>query len=126
RFSFHRRGHERRRRLGDGAALTLEAHVGDGVVLHLHPERELVAAQRIAPFDGAVGTLHLPEVSRLPVVLENDFLIERLGAHTNRASVMRSSSSRISSTSIVSSTSAANAYVSSRRARPRSIPRLLR
>src|SRR6185295_16724937 len=111
----------------DRTTFTLEADIRDGVAVQLHPQRERVATQRIAALDRSIGIGHLPEIARLPVVLEDDLLIEGVGlAHTNLWSVIRSKSKRIASTSMVSSTSAANAYVSSRRERDSLIPRLLR
>src|ERR1700712_2800303 len=102
-LSLDRRRHERRRRFRDGAALALEADVAHRLAVHLHPERQRIAAEGIAALDRSISVDHLPEIARLPVVLEDDFLIEGVGvAHTNRSSDMRSRFSRISLTSIVS------------------------
>src|SRR6185503_21195363 len=68
--------------LGDRAALGLERHVGDTVAVHLEPERELIATGWIARFDAPVRILDLPEIARLPVVVQDQFLVQRiLGGH---------------------------------------------
>ena len=41
----------------------------------------LVAAQRIAPLHHAIGVGNLAEVPRLPVVLEDQLLVQRVGGH---------------------------------------------
>ena len=50
----------------------------DAVALELEKERDLVAAERVASVHAPVGVLDLAEVSRLPVVIEDHFLVERL------------------------------------------------
>src|SRR5512142_2276055 len=77
-------GHQRGRCLGDGAPLSLEAHVDDGVVLELDPERQRVAAQRIPALNGATRIGHLSKVARLSIVLEDELLVEGFGGHDYR------------------------------------------
>src|SRR4029078_8222827 len=76
-LSFDRYRHERCGRLRDRAALSLEADVGDRVAVQLDPQRQRVAAERIPTLDLSIRVLHLPKISRLPVVLEDQFLVKR-------------------------------------------------
>src|SRR6185437_5813230 len=80
RLAFDGGSHERRRSFRDGAALALEADIVDRVAgtAELDPERERVAAERVATLDRAIGARHFPKVALLPVVLEDQLLVERL------------------------------------------------
>jgi hypothetical protein len=69
-------GHHRRRRARDGAPGALEGHGPDHVTLELDEQPQPVAAQRVEPFARAVGILHLPEIPRPAVVVEDDLLVE--------------------------------------------------
>src|SRR5207302_8552863 len=75
-LSLDERRHERCRRLGDRATRPDEAHVGDPLVLELEPERQAVATHWIVALGASICRLHLPEVSRRPVVIEDETLIQ--------------------------------------------------
>src|SRR5664279_6281262 len=142
RLSLHDAGHHRRRRARDRAATALERRIGDAIAIHAQVEGELVAAKWIhaALLDRRIR--HRAVIARPAIVVEDHFLVERrrIGhaatrlpgkcygvalEPVKRSSVARSSSLRTASTSIVSSTSAANAYVSSFVAASVETPRLL-
>ena len=92
RLPLHRLRHQRRRGLRDRAALRREAHVGDRRRRSsCSPDRELVAAERIASRRRVRRLLHLAEVPRPPVVVEDDRLVELLevGHRAHRAYIAR-------------------------------------
>jgi len=76
-LSLHRARHQRRGSFRDRAASPAEAHVIDNVAVHLDPHRDFVAAQRIATEDMTRRVRDLAEIARIPVVVEDDLLVER-------------------------------------------------
>ena len=64
RLPLDRRRHQRRARLGDGAAAPLERHVADLVALELEPDGELVAAQRVLSLGVRARVVHHAEIAR--------------------------------------------------------------
>src|SRR5947209_14301288 len=61
--------HHARRSLRDSAARAFKANVLDDAILHLHVNRELIAAQRVVAFGSTIRRLKLTKVSRLLVVI---------------------------------------------------------
>src|SRR5205085_5755102 len=68
--------HHARRSLRDGAARPDEADFADDALVHPQIDRELVAAQRVEAFGGAVRAFESLEVARLLVVVEYDLLVK--------------------------------------------------
>src|SRR5690606_6934101 len=71
-----RLGHQRGGSGGDGAAMTLEAHLAHLAVGDPQVHRELVSAERIVAPGHVVRVRHGAEVPRLAVVVEDRFLVE--------------------------------------------------
>jgi hypothetical protein len=74
-------GHHRRGRLGDRAALAVDGHGPDPVAVQPQPDRQLVAAHRVVVVHLDLGVLEPPRVPGLPVVVEDDLLVEVVEAH---------------------------------------------
>ncbi len=114
RLPFHRRRHQRRRRLGDRAPRAvrhLKADVVDRVAIDLDVHLDPVAAQRVVAFGGAIRLLEPPEVTRVPVVVEDGLLIQiaEVAHHSaRRARTIPSSCARSGATSMRFRISAAN------------------
>src|SRR5690606_17967449 len=72
----HRLGHQRRRGLRYGAALSNEADVAHHTAFRLHIYRQLIAAQRVMALRDMIGVFHFMEITRTAIVIEDDFLIE--------------------------------------------------
>src|SRR6266852_4397718 len=70
------RGHHRSRGPGDGAARTLEADITDHAVLNVQVDSDLIAAERVVARGRPVGPLELLEIAGLPVMVEDDLLVE--------------------------------------------------
>ena len=149
RLSSNGGGHEARTRFGNRAPGPLEGHVRDSLSFQFEPHRELIPAHRVDTFGSSGGAGHRSKVLRTPILVENDALIQlvKVAVHVcqsrcarvrimaarqrrspavNLPNANRSRPSRSVSTSIVSSTSAANAYVSNARACSAPMPRLFR
>src|SRR5437868_2319023 len=70
-------GHERRRRLRDGAAGALKRRVLYHVVLDAEIHRQPIAAERVVAF-GLPAAVERAKIPRPPVVIEDHFLVEVL------------------------------------------------
>src|SRR4051812_30205980 len=92
-------GGDRRRRLGDRAALPVEAQLGDLPALDADVDAHLVAAQRVVVVRLEVVRLELAEVPRPLVVLEDVVAVQVVHqpANTSRARATESSSASTSS-----------------------------
>src|SRR6185503_3137080 len=90
---------DRRGRLRDRAALTMEAQVRDPVAIELDVDPHLVAAQRVAVLELRVTLLQLPEVAGSLVVVEDELAVElvhqapKIRLAFSRAAIRRSTSS---------------------------------
>src|SRR5207244_6831373 len=76
RLALESRRHHRGRGLGDGAARALKANVADDPVFERAFHRHAVAAEGVIALCSPSRARQRAEVSRLPVVVENDLLVE--------------------------------------------------
>src|SRR4029453_2861689 len=70
------RGHHRSRGPGNGASRTLEADITDYSVFDIQVDPDLIAAERVVARGRPVGPLELLEIAGLPVMVEDDLLVE--------------------------------------------------
>src|SRR5216684_1304626 len=91
-LAFEARGHHRGGRLGDGAARALEADIADHARLDVEVDPDLVPAEGVVALRGPVGPVEPPEVARLPVVVEDDLLVQlaQFGHHPKISRTSRS------------------------------------
>src|SRR5918993_5678278 len=102
-LSLDRVGHQRRGRLGDRAAGSLERHVFDRVAGHLDVERQAITTERVVSLGVVTGRLDRAKVPRPLVVVEDHFLVKLVEAGhqpntsitLRRAAPSASSSSRV-------------------------------
>src|SRR5215469_1505256 len=93
-------GHERRRGGGNGAALALEADIGDALAVQTHGQRQVVAAQGVMALGAPVGALEWPEIARATVVIEDHVAVEILQIHQVKTSCARLSAATSRATSL--------------------------
>src|SRR5262249_45891570 len=70
-------GHDRSRRLRDGAARPLEARVLDAAIPNAQIDSQPVAAERVVAL-GLLSSLDRMKIAGAPVVIEDHFLIQLL------------------------------------------------
>src|SRR5437667_4818954 len=95
--------HHRSRGPGDSATRTLKADVTDELVLSHDLNRHAVTAERVVALRSLGRTRQPPEVPRLPVVIEDDLLIQlaELGHHPKTSRTLPSPLARASISSCV-------------------------
>src|SRR5438067_2006190 len=110
RLALDRRGHHRRRRLTDGAALAGDLDVGDdAAVADVEVDHDLVAAEGVEAFHPAGGGRgQLAAVAGVAVVIEDDLSVEVFEARHRSVDQMEKSRSASSSASLRASTSASS------------------
>src|ERR1051326_9090710 len=114
---------------GDRIQLYEQLDVADRVAVELHVQLNAVTAQRVVSLGPAIRGIEPLEVPRVAVVVEDDLLVqiaEVVHHPAKRLRTIRSSCSRSGATCIRPRISAANPYVSKRRASSAPMPRLFR
>src|SRR5471030_135181 len=95
-LSLHHRAHDRGRGFGYGAAGADEGHIADGLAVQIEIDRVVISAKRVIALDLAGRRRQLVKVSGVPVVVENDLLVELAEIGHQRKTSMTFSSPRTS------------------------------
>src|SRR5688572_23689010 len=69
--------HQRSRSPGNGAAGALKSGILDGVPFHSEPKDQPVATEWIVSLDPSVRVLHFAIISRRPIVVQDEILVQR-------------------------------------------------